>query len=738
MNQRWTTISVISSIGVFIGLLQFLLATSSGCQSEDAQAFNTALEFVGSDACQSCHSQEHRLWTTSDHHKALAFANDSTVLGNFNNVILEADGIRSRFFQERDTFFIETEAADGSLQIFPIQYVIGHYPLQQYMVAFPGGRYQVTRQSWDSREGKWFHQYAGDNIAAGDFLHWTGNGQNWNTMCASCHSTHLQKNYDLPTDTYHTSYEEVTIGCESCHGPGSQHIALASLEEYPNEKYGQIEASVIVSSCMPCHARKTDLRAVPVQSTELLDNYIPQIISTDFYFGDGQVKEEDYVYGSFVQSRMHREGVQCLNCHNAHSGKLLQEGNALCLQCHEPSYAEVTHHFHPADSEGAQCINCHMPERTYMGNDHRRDHSFRIPRPDQSVEYGTPNACTSCHSNQSNQWAAEQVEAWYGAERAYHFSDDLLAGSSLEENSVPSLLHLLNNDEQPLIARATAVYYLGQILTEQAQDAIRKALNHQEAWIRFQALNALSTQPMPNWLNEAAPLLADEVLAVRIAAARLFHSTEAHLYLSNSRADTYQSALQEYQDYLQLQADFAVGSMQWADFHLQDGQAEEAVRWYRKALEKDQQMNYARFNLASALSSLQRPEEALSVLVEALHEDPTNSRTHYNLALLYYELQKLDLAENHFQKALQLTPPILGAFANYSLFLLEQGRYADIVPIAQQGLKLSPTNEKLLFALAESLIALNKKRQAQQVLKVLIENYPNNSYYQQMLIKLGY
>lgn len=738
MKKLPTSFSVISSLALIIGALQFLLSTSTACNSVEQTAPPGPAAYIGSSTCQSCHAQEHRLWQESDHHKALALANDSTVLGDFNNGVLESDGIRSRFFKERDTFYIETEGEDGTLHVFPIQYVIGHYPLQQYMVAFPGGRYQVTRQSWDSREGKWFHQYAGEQIPAGDWLHWTGNGQNWNTMCASCHSTHLQKQYDYSTDSYQTTFAERTLGCESCHGPGSNHQSEVANGQYANrQEYGVIQAEQVVNTCMPCHARKTDLHSVQRVSSEWLDNYIPQLISDDFYFADGQVKEEDYVFGSFVQSKMFQEGVQCLNCHQPHSGKLVQSGNALCLQCHEPSYAGITHHFHAEEGEGAQCINCHMPERTYMGNDHRRDHSFRIPRPDQSVEYGTPNACNACHSDESNQWAADQIDNWYGEERAHHFSDELLPGSQRNAESVAHLVALLNDSTQPLIARATAVYYLGQIQDSTAAQVVRNVLSHRDAWIRHEALNALNAQPVQDWLALAHSLLQDPVKAVRIAAARLFHSSGAYQQLATEARQHYQAARQEYEAYLHLQADFSVGALQLADFHLQDGNAQEAVQWYGRALDKDQQMNYARLNLASALGGLQRPQEALQVLKQALQQDAQNPRIHYNLALLYLELNQIDAAEQHFQEAIVLNIPSSGAFGNYALMLLQQGRFEAVLPLCKKGLERYPQDEKLLYAWAMASIESHKPKEAIKALQRLTKLFPDNGYYREWLTQLS-
>ncbi|GAM64221.1 probable deca-heme c-type cytochrome [Vibrio ishigakensis] len=120
------------------------------------------------------------------------------------------------------------------------------------------------------------------------------------------------------------------------------------------------------------------------------------------------------MYGSYLQSKMAEKGVSCTNCHDPHTSKLAIPQEAVCAQCHIPTeFSPEIHTFHKADSEASQCVTCHMPETTYMQVDPRRDHSWQIPRPDLSEHLGTPNVCTDCHTDQTNQWAAQQVRAWF-------------------------------------------------------------------------------------------------------------------------------------------------------------------------------------------------------------------------------------------------------------------------------------------------------------------------------------
>lgn len=701
--------------------------------------------FVGSATCQSCHTKEYADWKLSDHYMAMQHAHDSTVVGDFNNTTFRADGVTSRFFKREGKFYINTQGEDGNNHDFEVQYVFGYFPLQQYLIAFPAGKLQSTRVSWDAREKKWFHQYGGQKIHPKDWLHWTGNSQNWNTMCASCHSTNLQKNYDFSTDSYSTTWDEINVTCESCHGPGSKHTEFINSAEYKRgvrqKNSGLVYAKntnpqLQLNTCAPCHARKSDIAQQFVVSDEILDNMIPQIISNDFYFADGQIDDEDYEYSSFAQSKMFHKEVRCSNCHNPHSGKLVAVGNSLCMSCHEPKYNTKQHHFHKINTEGAQCISCHMPVKTYMGNDHRRDHSFRIPRPDQSIVWDTPNTCNSCHTEKSNTWAADAIKKWYGPTRVYHFSDDLLPGSELYDKSESHLLKLLSDITQPEIARATAAYYLGNIQTPGSVNGLLNVLGDEKPLVRYHAIRALENFQPEWWLEKATPALDDKVRAVRIAAADLFHGLPGESIPAHARI-AYASADAENRKYLSYQTDFAVGNVMLADYHLQGGDHLNAIIHYVRGLKKDSLMNYARLNLASSYNSISKNDEALKTLKEAAVIDPQNDRIYYNLGLLYYELGKILLAKESFQKAVRLGSANTGLYYNYGLLLHQQGELKQAEQILLKGYSLNPQATNINYALAFVYVSQNQSEKAIVYAKVLRKLDPNNPEYQPLFRNLG-
>lgn len=709
---------------------------------DSAQSQNT---FIGSEACKQCHSSEYKDWLSSDHYLAMQEAKDSTVLGRFNSSSFTLDGVTNQLVIKDNQYLLKTKEINNTQNTYTLSYTFGYFPLQQYLVKTERGQLQATRLSWDSRNQKWFHQYPGQKIHPGDWLHWTGNSQNWNTMCASCHSTNFKKNYDFESDTYSSTYSEINVACESCHGAGASHLAYLQSEAYRKGerifnsgfRYGKDKNNRLqLNTCAPCHARKSDISSEITGGSELLDDFIPELISNEHYFADGQINNEDYEYGSFAQSKMFHNKVKCSDCHNPHSGKLRKEGNAMCLSCHKPQYDSEQHHFHKGKGESTQCINCHMPQKTYMGNDHRRDHSFRIPRPDQSAIYKTPNTCNTCHSKQSAKWAAESIKKWYGNKRAYHFSDDLLPGSLLNADSQPHLTKLIADTSQPEIARATAIYYLRNFQNQEALELLLKYSKDEKALVRFHAIRSLENYPTDVWAPSASHGLYDKVRAIRIATADLYHLAGANLVPAAAKK-AYVQADAENQSYLRYQRDFAIGNVMMADYHLQESDYKNAIIHYLRGLKKDSLMNYARLNLSKAYNGLQLNRESLKTLKDAETIDPNNAAISYNLALLYYETGELENSDKAFKKAIRSEQAEAEVYYNYGLFLQQKGNSAEAEQMLLSGYKRYPSSEKLNYAISYFYLTNQNYDQAKKYAISLFQADPDNNNYQPLFKQLG-
>lgn len=734
-----------------ITLFLFVLAAiaiinTSRCNlAEENNQVTQANEYTGSGSCRSCHQQEHLDWLTSHHYKAMLPATDSTVYGNFNNAVLTADGVTSRFFRKEQKFFINTEGEDGKNHDYEVKYTFGFTPLQQYLVEFPGGRMQPVRASWDVKNKRWFHQYAGQKIPAGDWLHWTGNGQNWNTMCSGCHSTNVQKGYDQASDTYHTTYDEVNVSCESCHGPGKLHIDYISSNGYKDGH--KVVGSMLhttssegqrqqVNTCGYCHARRVDITGAVLPGHEFMNDFIAELPVSTFFYADGQMRDEDYNYTSFLQSRMYHRGVMCSNCHNPHSGQLKLEGSKVCSQCHSTAKYNLTSHtMHAEQSEGSSCINCHMPSAIYMGVDLRHDHSFRIPRPDLTAKYGTPNTCNSCHANKTASWAAQAIEKNFGATRKYHFAEDLVPGSLLDSGSEAHLRKLTGDTAVPNIVRAAAVDYISRLNAESIGALLLKYAGDTAAIVRYQSLKGLLGYDPAIWRDAAAPYLQDSILAVRIAAAELYTTLPAN-QLPAAHLSAYNNARSELERFINYQTDFAQGNVLAGDYYRRLQNPVAAEKFYRLALAKDNLLAAARVGLASTLNESGRNEEALQQLLLAQKAEPANDFICYNLALLYAEMKQDQNALHFFQKAVELHSLNVRVYYNYALFLQQTGKTADAEKIFLKGLQISPTDGDLLYALTIFYLQHNNPAKAKATALRLKQYHAGNAGYQPLLQQL--
>lgn len=710
---------------------------------------------VVSKDCAVCHQQEYQDWLGSHHDKALQTANDSSVLGNFNNATFQKDGITTRFFKKDGGYWIHTEGPDGELQDFRIDYVIGIAPLQQYLVAFPGGRYQAFSVVWDTEKDRWFSLYPDEKITHDDPLHWSGVYQNWNMMCAECHSTNLTKNFDFENDTYHTRWDEINVGCQACHGNGSAHIAWAEKYDSTDKSPPRSELAlrndfkaqpqIQLETCAPCHSRRLAITANDAHELPYLDHFQPELLRSGMYYPDGQILEEVYVYGSFRQSKMFQAGVRCSDCHNPHSLALVAEGNELCNRCHQSeavrpfenlkigNYDSPEHHFHKNGSEGAMCVNCHMPSRNYMVVDPRRDHSFIIPRPEATIAYGTPNPCNSCHTEKSPEWALQKMEDWYGPRQEIPLKIQALAEGQLgKPGSIEKLTELVQDKTMAGIVRATALSVLAELSGPTSKSLLQKSVSEKDPLLRISALEGLSAVSPEERVVIAAPLLQDKSRSVRITAARMLTTVPVRMRIAVDPS-AYQSALAEYKAMLYENADQPANLLNMGISFEYLQQADSAEIAYRAAIAADSYFLPAYFNLASFLSRQQRNDEAEIALKDGLKYAPEEGELHYSLGLLLAEEQRLSEAINHLAKAAEALTNRPRVLYNYALAL----QHLERRPAAEANLikanRMDPRDPTIVHALAIFYVQDENWEKAEPFARQLVQLTGNDPGAQQLL-----
>jgi len=705
-----------------------LLWSVAAARAQDAP------NYVGSETCAACHAGETQLWQGSHHASAMRKATDATVLGDFRDARVEHFGTISEFHRDGDRFLVRTDGPDGSMRDYEIAYTFGVYPLQQYLIAFPGGRYQALGIAWDSRpkeQGgqRWFHLYPDQKLPAGDRLHWTGMDQTWNYMCADCHSTELRKNYDLKANSYATTWRDVDVSCEACHGPGSRHVALMQSHQSgfsDQDRLGLVAwlkatdtgrwemnpetgiarrteplASAEIDACAACHSRRKVIADTPTPGGKFLDSYLPAYLEPGLYHADGQIDGEVYEYGSFLESRMRAAGVTCSNCHDPHSLRLHAEGNALCAQCHMPAKFDVAaHHHHEPGSTGAQCVNCHMPTKTYMIVDQRRDHSFRVPRPDLSVAIGTPNACTQCHTDRPANWAAEKVAEWFphGRQTTAHFGTALNAGRTGAADAEQRLSRLILDQGQPAIVRGTALLLLAAYPSQASEAAIRMAIFDPDPLVRAAAPRALPASPSPALSQAMVRLLADPVRAVRIEAARSLAGLDLKTLTPEQRT-TFDTAYQELVTAESIDADRPEAHLNLGLLDLRRQQAQEAQAEYRTALRLDPGFVPALANLADLYRLQGMDDQGSRLLRQAIAIEPGNADIRHALGLLLVRQHNYPEALTELRQASEFAPDNARYAYVYAIALNSTGSSAQALGLLERTHRRHPADRDVLIAL---------------------------------------
>ncbi len=711
----------------------FILLSITSCKTDSnnynkiktSQAIHHVDGYVGDESCKSCHEKEFDTWRGSHHDLAMQVVNSQTILGNFDDHKVTIDDIDYHFYKKDSSFYVNIKDIDNTIKDYKIVYVFGITPLQQYITSFDKGKKQVLRVTWNTLENKWFHQYTGNKIAVNDWLHWSRGGQNWNTMCAECHSTNLKKNYFVEKDSFHTTYSVINVSCESCHGPAEKHNNWANTGEKPGNMHiiNSTDQTSQINECAPCHSRRVKLTKNLTPGLPYEEQYMVQTLTTNYYFPDGQIREEDYVVGSFLQSRMYAEGIKCGDCHDPHSMQLKFEGNKLCHQCHVPAtYDSPNHHFHEQDTEASQCINCHMTGRYYMGNDFRRDHSFRIPRPDQSMVYNTPNACTGCHDDESDKWAADQIVKWYGPTRADHFSDAMLLSSKVNptEKEKEKINAFILDVKYPFITRATAIENIS-ISSDKDYETILRSLTDSSALIRFKALQKFSDIPLQERTAIGIKHINDPSKLVRIGAAQLMVELDINT-LSEADQVSLQIARDDFEKMLYANADFSTGRSSLGDYFFRNNDLKNAIKHYNISIKKDSLLFPVYTNLATAYSMSSDNQKALETLGKLIKIDPQNSRAYYLRALLHYELKEDDKAIADFKKAIEINPNDSRSYYNLATYYYQKKMLILSAKNLKKALEIEPQNRDFKYLLALIYQGLGDFQSSKRIMDELNES----------------
>ena len=718
------------------GLILASQAVTASLAAEDSAA--KAADYAGSAVCAGCHEKEAKGWKASQHAHAMQEATEATVLGGFNGAQASHFSSKARFTRKDGRFFVTTEGKDGKEAEFAVKYTFGVDPLQQYLVEFPDGRLQVLPYAWDTRpkaEGgqRWFHLYPQEDIPPSDALHWTGPQQNWNYMCAECHSTNVQKNYDASKDSFKTTFAEVSIGCEACHGAGAGHVRWAQngraadvahsgfasvavprapISWSPDSKTGSPSGSAtaaagsVSETCDRCHSRRGEFSETWRPGQPLTNTHLPAFLTSDLFEDDGQMKDEVFNTSSFQQSKMYAKGVICTDCHDPHSGKLKAAKSEVCSQCHDPQkFTAESHTGHPQSAASPDCIACHMPVRTYMVVDPRHDHSFRVPRPDLSARIGTPNTCASCHKDRDAAWAAVAIEKWHGpARKGFQTYAEAFHAARLDLPEASDLLMKVAQDPAaPAIARATAILELGDKSSAAVLAEIERSLRDPDPMVRLAALRAMERLPIDiRWTNAKAAL-ADPVRAVRMEAATVLADVPLP-NMSDAERKAWDRAAQEYIAAKRFSADRAEERANLARFYVKQGKADLAEQEYLAAIKLAPGQVPPRVDLADLYRASGREAEAETFLRQTISDTPEAAAAHHALGLALIRQKRYAEAIRSLKRATELEPGQARYAYVYAVALQSAQQTVEARQVLLSALQANPSNVDILIALLKDTL----------------------------------
>jgi predicted CXXCH cytochrome family protein len=740
----------------FVSFSVVLVALLAGCSEKSEKASKpvevatpvvpTEAEYVGTAICAQCHEAQHGAWRGSHHDLAMQRPNEDTVLGDFDDVTARYYRERARFYRDGARFMIEALGADGELGRYPVVYVFGVEPLQQYLVETEPGRLQSFPFAWDTRDKKeggqrWFHLQPDEYVEPGDPLHWTGPSYNWNYACADCHSTAVKKNYDRATRSYSTEYFEIDVGCEACHGKGSKHIALVEANQEalpsgsgfsrrfptPGERVWTFEEGRDIAAltsgrsneaeyCAPCHSRRADLGG---DHARFHDRYRLALLDEGLYFDDGQIQDEVYVYGSFLQSKMHAAGVVCSDCHDGHSSEVRAEGNALCTRCHKAEVYDVAaHHFHEAGGEGSLCTDCHMPKRPYMVLDYRGDHRFGTPQPALSASVGSSDACTGCHQGKTWQWAERHISKHFDKRGGHDFASPLHEARAQRPGGEAALVELVADGSAPAIVRATALLELRLLRSPALPALLMRAATDPSPLVRRSV--AIGARDLPPGLRSeiVRPLLRDDARSVRIEAVGTLLGTDARSW---RRVDqiALRKATEEYLEARAFNTDRGEGLVDLAHVAALANDAAHAEENLGEALAIDPSFTAAYVNLADLYRNQGRDAEAESLLRRGLTRAGDPASIEFALGLTLVRLGKKDDALGHLRRAHETRPDVTRFGYVYAVAQFDTGRQTSALRTLEHLHKRFPANREVLQLLVTYNGALGREKAARRYAEAL-------------------
>lgn len=677
--------------------------------------------------CIACHQDEYEDWKHSQHaHANRSVGTDLDKEAFAVEKTIEYGDRTVKFYNISGKPVIE-EIWKGkeSEKYFPVA-VIGIEPLIQYLVDIGGGQLQAYDFAYDVDKKEWFNVFKDEQRLPNEWGYWKNRGMNWNSQCAFCHMTDFKKNFDSTTNTYNSTWKFSGVSCTQCHGEMADHPNTLNVKE-DIKKPG-------MDTCAACHSVREELDSEYNPHNSFHDEYGLTLVDIgDRYYSDGQILEEDFEYASFIMSRMHHKGVNCLDCHNPHSGKLRLpvENNALCMSCHTSPGVNgaipidpLAHSHHGVGSSGNSCVECHMAETTYMARDDRRDHGFIKPDPFLTKEIGIPNSCNRCHEDKTVDWAIEWTDKWYpNLANSINRSRAILVQKARTASEDVSSELIERYEQEEIIAwKANMVGLLRPWANmPKVIEFCQSLKNHPEALVRHRAaqvlvLSSMGQEYLKDWKDDAAKV-------VRISAIQG--------WMRAPGGSAFQS--EEFLKYIKNQQDQPSGLMKSAEYFHIKGQNQEAINQVKRASDLDKTSAHPVLVMAEMLSIEGKTREALKELKLGAERFPENAQIFYSIGLIESELKNFDAAIVAFKKCLKLDENMGVGWKNLALVYGNINNFPECLYAIRKAVTLDPNNLDYIYILAWTHYSLKNFKEAQEVLMYILSIDPQNQSAIQLL-----
>ncbi len=703
--------------------------------------------YAGAETCRTCHRAVYERWRGTAHGQAMGEATPAIVKGDFESHNVYAyGGNTSRMAAGDDGYRMTTDGPDGKPGAYGIGYTLGIRQQQTYLTRMPGGRLQVLPTIYDVTGGRWFDAAegivrVGRPLRPGDFYYWSGPGRTWNSQCAECHATGVRKGYDPASDTYDTQFSDLSIACEACHGPAASHVSVRKGGMSPEmgrmPDLGKLSPARAVEVCSVCHAKKHDMREGFRPGDDFLGHFDPVLADDEQNFWpDGQDKLLVFAYHAFTEGRPYREGgLVCTDCHDPHgSGRvadlvLAPSDPGLCSRCHgDLTDRPERHTRHAPNSAGSVCVRCHMPSRineTLLVTDHR----MTVPVPENTVRFGSPNACNQggCHEDRTPEWTAQQAARLYGAYQIPRVrrAEAVSGGWKGDPSAAGPLAKILSDSREGPFLRAAASALLGRIGAARGPDALTRtasgdeirnplsiliqSLRDSHPSVRARAATALGQAGALRALRPLVAALGDTSVTVRIRAAFSL-TTLGRIPAPLDTAD--RRAFSEHEAWAHgFMADNPPARVTLGEAYESRRDFRAALAEYRAALRIDPTDSEAKARSEAVAREVLAGERVRAMLATALSANPNDVRAHTALGMAEARWGDWQEAVEHLQIAVRLGAGGEAIFVNMGDALRGLGKFRAAAEAYRQALAQAPRSPGAFRGLA--LIACEEGREAE-------------------------